>query len=235
MWVGVCGRRVRRRGGKGDFPKHGFLKIQKFNSRPVKERKKEEKNTQKKEKTEKQMPRTVRKGTCPRRTILGPNWSNSTTEISLFFDPQILASFRAQIGTSRDAISKFLSGLFMAFFSRLFGSFAPPREGRANPQRLGRKPIFPLSPGQLSSQRANRNSKKEWGPLTVRRKGKKEGPTTTETKKQPRERSANSPSREGRGIRRKGQNHTKKTGPIPTRRMTGQPHPEKAGPTTPPR
>ena len=87
-----------RRGRRGTFwPKHGFLKIKKFNSRPVKERKKKHKKEEKK--TEKNA-RRVRNGTCPRRTISGPNSSNLTTEIRLFW-PLDLANFRALLGRQK--------------------------------------------------------------------------------------------------------------------------------------
>ena len=78
-------------------------------------------------------------------------------------------------------------------------------------ERLGRKPIStPKQQGQLSSRRANSHSKKEWGPL--KRARKKRQLTTSRRKGQ----------FEGRA-----KTHTKKTGPIPTRRMTGQPQPRK--------
>ena len=97
-----------------------------------------------------------------------------------------------------------------------------------------RNPIStPRRQGQLASRRANLHSKKEWGPLTARRKGKKAGPTTTEEKKKP------TPRKKGHLSisRRKGQfegrakTHTTKKGPNPTRRMTSQPpNPEKERP-----
>ena len=93
----------------------------------------------------------------------------------------------------------------MAFFSGLFGSFSglcpatrrkgePPYHGK---ERLRRKPIStPRHQGQLSSGRANPHSKKEWGPLTARKKGKKEGPTHHLEKEGPNARA--NPFREGK-------------------------------------
>ena len=51
----------------------------------------------KRKKEEKKQPWRVRNGTCPQRTILGPKWSKSTTETSLFH-PSILVNFRAVSG-----------------------------------------------------------------------------------------------------------------------------------------
>ena len=87
-WVGLGrggGERVGGGGGgggaRGTFPpKRGFLKIQKFNPRLVKEKR----NTKKCEKNRKK-PGRVRNGSCRPRTISGPNGSTSTTEICFFF------------------------------------------------------------------------------------------------------------------------------------------------------
>ena len=137
----------------------------------------------------------------------------------------------------------------MAFFSGLFGSFSglcptprrkgePPYHGK---ERLRRKPIStPRQQGQLSSRRADLHSKKEWGPLTARKIGKKEGPTTAEEKKPtPRNKGQPTISRKGQ-FEGRAKTHTKKTGPkndrsTPTpRRMRQQPHLEKEGPNTNP-
>ena len=135
------------------------------------------------------------------------------------------------------------SRLFMAFLSGLFGSFSgafphSQKEERTKyhgKERLRRKPFFfPRQQGQLSSRRANPHSKKEWGPLTARRTGKKEGPTIAEeTKPTPRKKCQLTISRRKGQFEGRAKNHTKKTGPIPDRqtptprRKGQQPHHDK--------
>ena len=62
-------------------------------------RKKEKK--QNKKKKQKKMPGRVRNGTCLRKTILGPDWSSSTTEISLFLTLRFLPIFGQSQGDKK--------------------------------------------------------------------------------------------------------------------------------------
>ena len=241
-------------------PVRGFFKIQKIqlSTGGRKKKYKKEKNAQRGSEKKGKMPGRVRGVRFWAR--IGPFRHKKSV---FFFDPLILANFRAvsgrqikeekhrkikktffkndiflikqnmkreneennkrkkeraQIGTSRDAISRlFLDFSWLSFqgFSGAFRGFAPPRQGRANSHTKKTRPI-PTEEGQLrprggmansTARKANPNHDKH-RPTTTSRK-----PTAT-----PRENKANPNPQEG-----KANPQTKKIGPIPARGKTGQP------------